>query len=72
MRRFLLILLMLAGAFATLTAQTFVHPTHWWSGMKNPELQILIHDTGAGRARCGLRNAKGVKLSRRVSLPIIF
>ena len=69
MRRFLLILLMLAGAFATLTAQTFVHPTHWWSGMKNPELQILIHDTGAGRARCGLRNAKGVKLSRRVSLP---
>ena len=69
MRRFLLILLMLAGAFATLTAQTFVHPTHWWSGMKNPELQILIHDTGAGRARCGLRDAKGVKLSRRVSLP---
>lgn len=27
-----------------------VHPLNWWAGMKNPELQILLHGTNIGTA----------------------
>lgn len=27
-----------------------VHPLNWWAGMKNPELQILLHGTNIGAA----------------------
>lgn len=47
----------------------FVHPTHWWAGMKNPSLQVLIHAEGAGKAAVSLEGARGVKLSRTVQLP---
>jgi len=31
-----------------LTAQLRVEPMHWWTGMKNPELQLLVHGAGIG------------------------
>jgi neopullulanase len=26
-----------------------IYPTHWWVGMKNPKLQLMIHATGAAQ-----------------------
>lgn len=54
MKRLLLCLSLLAGlsrhpATAQNTpALTHVHPTNWWVGMKNPNLQLLIHGPQAG------------------------
>lgn len=25
-----------------------VYPTHWWAGMKNPKLQLMIHSQNIG------------------------
>lgn len=32
----------------SLFAQTEVYPTHWWAGMKNQKLQLMIHSPGVG------------------------
>jgi neopullulanase len=37
-------------------AQPHVYPTHWWVGMKNPKLELMIHQPGIG-------HYTGVKLS---------
>lgn len=34
---------------------TEVHPLHWYAGMKNPSLQILLHGRGIGNANVSLR-----------------
>ena len=39
-----------------------VHPLNWWSGMVNPELQILLHGTGIGGLEVELKEAQGVSL----------
>ncbi len=39
---------------------THVHPLHWYAGMKNTRLQILIHDTGIGGSSVELKGAKGL------------
>ncbi|MEO8713152.1 MAG: alpha-amylase family glycosyl hydrolase [Parafilimonas sp.] len=37
-------LLILSSIYITLVAQDIeVYPTHWWIGMKNPNLQIMVH-----------------------------
>lgn len=43
------------------TAQTKVYPTHWWVGMKNPALQLMVYAPGAGSYQYSL-NYPGVKL----------
>lgn len=34
-----------------------VHPLNWWAGMKNPELQILIHGKNIGKSQVSLTSA---------------
>ncbi|OLY94829.1 alpha-amylase [Cnuella takakiae] len=58
-RGILLGLLLLA--VCTATAQTKVYPTHWWIGMKNPALQLMVYAPNAGKAQYTL-NYPGVKL----------
>ena len=37
-------LLIFITSYATLTAQNIdIYPTNWWSGMKNPYLQLMLH-----------------------------
>jgi len=31
-----------------------IYPTHWWAGMKNPKLQLLIYGTNVGRGVSGV------------------
>ncbi len=33
-----------------LLAQAVIYPTHWWVGMKNPNLQLIIHHKDIARA----------------------
>uniref|UniRef100_UPI0035A1A047 cyclomaltodextrinase N-terminal domain-containing protein n=1 Tax=Prevotella heparinolytica TaxID=28113 RepID=UPI0035A1A047 len=40
-----------------------VHPLHWWTDMKQTELQILLHGKGVGKCQVAL-NAQGVTLLR--------
>ena len=39
-----------------------VHPTFWWAGMQNPELQVLIHGRGIGEFVPELSGAQGVSI----------
>lgn len=39
-----------------------VHPLNWWSGMKNPELQILIHGKGIGAYDVELKDLQGIEV----------
>ena len=57
---FLLFLLVpfLAGAQASIER---VNPTNWWVGMKNPNVQLLVHGPGAGTLTYTV-NYPGVKL----------
>lgn len=43
-----------------------VHPPFWWSGMKGPELQILLHGDCIGVAEVELYGADNVKLNDAV------
>ncbi len=51
--RILIFLVILAGAdqFAYAQSSTIEHvePPFWWTGMKNPSLQIMLHGTGIGQ-----------------------
>ncbi len=41
-----------------------VYPTHWWVGMKNPKLQLLIHSKNIKSGnRVFLKNYPGVRIS---------
>jgi glycosidase len=54
----------------TLTAQNLdIYPTHWWIGMKNPNLQLMIHSTGiADRFPMIKMQDIGIKLADGVNL----
>ena len=32
-------------------SQTNIYPTHWWTGMKNNKLQLMIHGEGIGNSK---------------------
>ena len=44
--------------------QVEVYPTHWWAGMKNPKLQIMLHGNGIGNATSFSLNYPGVTLNK--------
>jgi glycosidase len=56
--------------YATLTAQSIeAYPTHWWVGMKNPNLQIMLRADGIAdkipmikMSETGIRIADGITL----------
>jgi glycosidase len=43
-------------------AQTNVYPTNWWTGMKDPSLQLMIHRKDIGQAKISMAPYAGVKL----------
>ena len=45
---------------------THVHPLNWWSGMKHPELQILLHGTNIADCSIRLENTSDIALLRTV------
>jgi len=43
-----------------------VYPTNWWTGMKNPDLQVMIHGASIGRAPSVQISYPGVQLLKAV------
>jgi glycosidase len=43
-------------------AQTDLYPTHWFTGMKDSSLQIMIHRKDIGKSSVTLQNYPGVKM----------
>ncbi|HEX8326436.1 MAG TPA: glycoside hydrolase family 13 protein [Hymenobacter sp.] len=58
---FLLLLLLPLLAGAQTVSIDRVNPTNWWVGMKNPNVQLLVHGPGAGTLAYTV-NYPGVKL----------
>ncbi|MEO2266111.1 glycoside hydrolase family 13 protein [Pseudoalteromonas sp. YIC-656] len=45
-----------------------IAPMHWWVGMKNPELQLMVHEHQVGKAKWHLQPYHGVELKQQYSL----
>jgi hypothetical protein len=58
------------SVYITLAAQNLdIYPTHWWVGMKNPNLQLMIHSTGIGNRFPMIKmQDMGIKLADGVNL----
>src|SRR5437588_5283293 len=41
-----------------------VYPSHWWVGMKNPKLQVMIHKKNIASQNFVLSPYNGVKLQK--------
>ena len=53
-------------------SQVNVYPTHWWTGMKNPNLQLIIHQENiAGKIPMYKLSPAGMKLAEGVTLKAI-
>lgn len=39
-----------------------IYPPHWWVGMKNQNLQLLIHAKDIGKEKCPVIKHPGLKL----------
>lgn len=49
-----------------------VYPTHWWIGMKNPKLQLMIHEEGiANKIPMYKLSPAGMKLAEGVTLKMV-
>ena len=60
-------LLLLVLVFVTKTHATDifgVYPTHWWTGMKNPKLQVMIHGEKVGLFTKFTLTNPGVKIEK--------
>lgn len=45
------VVLLLAITHSIVSAQIQVYPPHWWVGMKNPSLQLMIYGTDIGKGK---------------------
>ena len=66
----LVFILLLISYFSQLSAQNLeIYPTHWWIGMKNPNLQLMIHsDKIAAKIPMIKMPATGMKISEGITL----
>lgn len=59
-----LLLLICIFVAAGSEAQTIdAYPTHWWVGMKNPHLQLMLHAPAIGKASVQLQHYPGVTVT---------
>ena len=64
MKKFILSLIVFLGCFLNGSSQK-IYPTHWWTGMKEPGLQLMIHHAGIGLKNFSLLPYPGVKMIRQ-------
>ncbi|MFT3934632.1 MAG: alpha-amylase family glycosyl hydrolase [Chitinophagaceae bacterium] len=65
MIRNLIALFLFASIAANLNAQTIdVYPTNWWVGMKNQQLQVMLHGNNVGNASSITIGYPGVTLNK--------
>ena len=70
MNRFLLLILIccIKFSFAFADSPYQVYPTHWWVGMKNPKLQLMVHSDHAVDYTHALVSYPGVVVERIASV----
>ncbi len=68
-----LVLVLLCGfVFLFAAASPNLYPTHWWTGMKNTSLQLIIHDEGvAAKIPMYKLSAAGMKLAEGITLKMV-
>lgn len=47
---------------SSLFSQVETYPAHWWVGMKNPAVQVMVHSKDIGKSNISLNAYPGVKL----------
>ena len=45
-----LLVLLIIFRIAAASAQPKIYPTNWWVGMKDPNLQLMVHQQDIGNA----------------------
>jgi len=64
MKRLFVILLLFVSLKSWSIELLGVYPTHWWVGMKNPKLQVMLHGENIGAFTKVTINYPGVKLEK--------
>lgn len=64
MRRILLVLLLFVSVDSIGAGMYGVYPTHWWTGMKNPKLQLMLHGENIGMFNSVRISYPGVTVNR--------
>lgn len=64
MKKLIFIALAILSLNANATDNYNVYPTHWWVGMKNPKLQLIIHSDNISGFNKATVNNPGVKVDR--------
>ncbi|MBS1566929.1 MAG: glycoside hydrolase family 13 protein [Bacteroidetes bacterium] len=54
----------LTGLVPVTHAQVNLYPTHWWVGMKNPKLQVMLHGANAATQQYRMEPYAGVTLGK--------
>ena len=64
-KRIIVLSISMMGLFSTVShAQVYeCYPTHWFTGMKNPSLQVMVHAPGIGNVTGYTLNYPGVTLT---------
>ncbi|MEP6467632.1 MAG: alpha-amylase family glycosyl hydrolase [Parafilimonas sp.] len=62
--------LLFTSIYTSLSAQTIdIYPTHWWVGMQNPNVQLMIHSTKiADKIPMIKMPASGIKIANGITL----
>lgn len=64
MRSFFLIVSLFVSLVVAAANEIKVYPTHWWVGMKNPQLQLMLHKNNIGKYSTVTLNYPGVKVGK--------
>ncbi len=63
MKKYFFLLLLIISIVAQATD---VYPTHWWVGMNNPNLQLMIHRDRITMEKVTMMSYKGVKMIKQI------
>ena len=64
MKKYLVVFLFFLAVKSYAVDITGVYPTHWWVGMKNPKLQLMVHGEGIGGFTKFTSNNPTVKIEK--------
>ena len=64
-RKFITLQLVLFFSLPVFAQNLNVYPTNWWVGMKNPNLQLMIHRDRVANEKISMLPYPGVKLVKQ-------
>ena len=67
MKRFVILVFVLAGSLLATAQSVNVYPTHWWTGMKHNKVQLMLHGSNIGANKFSI-SYPGVVLQKQHSV----